>query len=230
MTEEEIVKQVKAIIVDKLGVEESEVTESANFTNDLGADSLDTVELLMEFERVFGIKIPDEETSTIATVKDAIDKVKEDLKKANIYITIEPKIEVQNIVASSDLEQEINLNTVAITLGLEKVEYEPEQFPGLVYRPDDPKVVVLLFGEGDTEERFANLVEEHPLLRVLENGREFRRGGRTDVCLVEPLGRNAVIRPGLRNIRIINRVIGVTHRLYQRISHRFGVVLFGGVV
>lgn len=79
MTEEEIVKQVKAIIVDKLGVEEPEVTESANFTNDLGADSLDTVELLMEFERVFGIKIPDEETSTIATVKDAIDKVKEKL-------------------------------------------------------------------------------------------------------------------------------------------------------
>lgn len=79
MTEEEIVKQVKAIIVEKLGVEESEVTESANFTNDLGADSLDTVELLMEFERVFGIKIPDEETSTIATVKDAIDKVKEKL-------------------------------------------------------------------------------------------------------------------------------------------------------
>ena len=79
MTEEEIVKQVKAIIVDKLGVEESEVTESANFTNDLGADSLDTVERLMEFERVFGIKIPDEETSTIATVKDAIDKVKEKL-------------------------------------------------------------------------------------------------------------------------------------------------------
>ena len=74
MTDEEIVKQVKAIIVDKLGVEESEVTESANFTNDLGADSLDTVELLMEFERVFGI-----ETSTITTVKDAIDKVKEKL-------------------------------------------------------------------------------------------------------------------------------------------------------
>ena len=79
MTEEEIVKQVKAIIVDKLGVEESEVTETANFTNDLGADSLDTVELLMEFERVFGIKIPDEETSTISTVKDAIDKVQEKL-------------------------------------------------------------------------------------------------------------------------------------------------------
>jgi acyl carrier protein len=77
MTHDEIVKQVKAIIVDKLGVEESEVTESANFTNDLGADSLDTVELLMEFERVFGIKIPDEETSSIATVQDAINKVAE---------------------------------------------------------------------------------------------------------------------------------------------------------
>ena len=77
MTHEEIVKQVKAIIVDKLGVEESEVTESANFTNDLGADSLDTVELLMDFERVFGIKIPDEEPSSIATVQDAINKVAE---------------------------------------------------------------------------------------------------------------------------------------------------------
>ncbi len=79
MEYEEIVSKVKAIIVDKLGIEPSEVTESANFTNDLGADSLDTVELLMEFERVFGIKIPDEETSTIATVKDAIDKVAEKL-------------------------------------------------------------------------------------------------------------------------------------------------------
>ncbi|MCQ2150593.1 MAG: acyl carrier protein [Bacteroidales bacterium] len=79
MEHEEIVKKVKAIIVDKLGVEPSEVTEAANFTNDLGADSLDTVELLMEFEKVFGIKIPDEETSTIATVQDAIDKVVEKL-------------------------------------------------------------------------------------------------------------------------------------------------------
>ncbi|MDR0887797.1 MAG: TATA-box-binding protein [Candidatus Methanoplasma sp.] len=78
----------------------------------------------------------------------AVKKVAKDLEKANIKIDIEPKIEVQNIVASSDLEQEINLNTVAITLGLEKVEYEPEQFPGLVYRLDEPKVVVLLFGSG----------------------------------------------------------------------------------
>ena len=79
MEYEEIVNKVKGIIVDKLGVEPSEVTETANFTNDLGADSLDTVELLMEFETVFGIKIPDEETSTIVTVKDAIDKVAEKL-------------------------------------------------------------------------------------------------------------------------------------------------------
>lgn len=82
MTYEEIVKKVKAIIVDKLGVEESEVTLTANFTNDLGADSLDTVELLMEFERVFGIKIQDEEASTIATVENAVNKVNEKLNEA----------------------------------------------------------------------------------------------------------------------------------------------------
>ena len=79
MEYEEIVKKVKEIIVDKLGVEATEVTDSANFTNDLGADSLDTVELLMEFEKVFGIKIPDEETSQITSVKDAVDKVVEKL-------------------------------------------------------------------------------------------------------------------------------------------------------
>lgn len=79
MQYEEIVKKVTEIIVDKLGVEPSEVTETANFTNDLGADSLDTVELLMEFEKVFGIKISDEETSSIVTVKDACDKVAEKL-------------------------------------------------------------------------------------------------------------------------------------------------------
>ena len=55
---------------------------------------------------------------------------------------------MQNIVASSDLGQKINLNVIAITLGLERVEYWPEQFPGLVYRLDEPKVVLLLFGSG----------------------------------------------------------------------------------
>ena len=72
---EDVVKKVKAIIVDKLGVGESEVTETANFTNDLGADSLDTVELLMEFEKEFGVKIPDEDAAGIATVADAINYV-----------------------------------------------------------------------------------------------------------------------------------------------------------
>lgn len=68
----EIEAKVKAIIVDKLGVDEAEVTPNASFTNDLGADSLDTVELIMEFEKEFGISIPDEEAEKISTVGDAI--------------------------------------------------------------------------------------------------------------------------------------------------------------
>ena len=68
----EIASRVKAIIVDKLGVEESEVTNEASFTNDLGADSLDTVELIMEFEKEFEISIPDEDAEKITTVGDAI--------------------------------------------------------------------------------------------------------------------------------------------------------------
>lgn len=68
----EIESRVKAIIVDKLGVEESEVTTEASFTNDLGADSLDTVELIMEFEKEFGISIPDDQAEKISTVADAI--------------------------------------------------------------------------------------------------------------------------------------------------------------
>lgn len=64
---------VKSIIVDKLGVDESDVTPAASFTNDLGADSLDTVELIMEFEKEFDLTIPDEEAEEIATVGDAID-------------------------------------------------------------------------------------------------------------------------------------------------------------
>ena len=68
----EIASRVKAIIVDKLGVEESEVTLEASFTNDLGADSLDTVELIMEFEKEFGISIPDDQAEKIATVGDAV--------------------------------------------------------------------------------------------------------------------------------------------------------------
>lgn len=68
----EIANKVKSIIVDKLGVDEKEVTPTSSFTNDLGADSLDTVELIMEFEKEFNIAIPDEQAEKIATVGDAI--------------------------------------------------------------------------------------------------------------------------------------------------------------
>ncbi len=68
----DVATKVKAIIIDKLGVDEGEVTDSASFTNDLGADSLDTVELIMEFEKEFDIQIPDDKAENIATVKDAI--------------------------------------------------------------------------------------------------------------------------------------------------------------
>mgnify|MGYP002518063352 CR=1 FL=1 len=68
----EIAERVKAIIVDKLGVSESEVTPEATFAQDLGADSLDTVELIMEFEKEFGIQIPDDQSEKIQTVGDAI--------------------------------------------------------------------------------------------------------------------------------------------------------------
>ncbi|MBR5324201.1 MAG: acyl carrier protein [Bacteroidales bacterium] len=68
----EISEKVKAIIVDKLSVSESEVTPEASFTNDLGADSLDTVELIMEFEKVFDITIPEDQSESISTVGDAI--------------------------------------------------------------------------------------------------------------------------------------------------------------
>ncbi|MGA8091721.1 MAG: hypothetical protein WB984_04425, partial [Thermoplasmata archaeon] len=81
-------------------------------------------------------------------VETSIATVAQQIKKLGQRITLHPKIEVQNIVASSDLESEINLNAVAVTLGLDRIEYEPEQFPGLVCRIDEPKVVVLLFGTG----------------------------------------------------------------------------------
>ena len=68
----DIAQKVKSTIVDKLGVEESEVVNEASFTNDLGADSLDTVELIMEFEKEFDIQIPDDQAENISTVGQAI--------------------------------------------------------------------------------------------------------------------------------------------------------------
>ncbi|HNW50245.1 MAG TPA: acyl carrier protein [Prolixibacteraceae bacterium] len=76
----DIAGKVKAIIVDKLGVDESEVTPEASFTNDLGADSLDTVELIMEFEKEFDMAIPDDQAEKIGTVGDAIKYIEENIK------------------------------------------------------------------------------------------------------------------------------------------------------
>ena len=71
----DVAEKVKAIIVDNLGVDANEVSLEAHFTNDLGADSLDTVELIMEFEKEFDIQIPDDKAESILTVQDAIDFV-----------------------------------------------------------------------------------------------------------------------------------------------------------
>ncbi|MBE9512228.1 MAG: acyl carrier protein [Bacteroidetes bacterium] len=76
----DIASRVKAIIVDKLGVDENEVTPEASFTNDLGADSLDTVELIMEFEKEFNIGIPDDQAENISTVGEAIKHLEENIK------------------------------------------------------------------------------------------------------------------------------------------------------
>lgn len=76
----DIATRVKKIIVDKLGVDEAEVTLEASFTNDLGADSLDTVELIMEFEKEFNISIPDEQAETITTVGQAVTYLEEHAK------------------------------------------------------------------------------------------------------------------------------------------------------
>jgi acyl carrier protein len=73
----DIASKVKAIIVEKLGVDESEVTPEASFTNDLGADSLDTVELIMELEKEFNVSIPDEQAENITTVGQAINYLEE---------------------------------------------------------------------------------------------------------------------------------------------------------
>lgn len=79
LTKADIEAKVKEIIVEKLGVGEAEVTPEASFTNDLGADSLDTVELIMEFESEFGIEIPDEKAEGITTVNEAIAYIEENV-------------------------------------------------------------------------------------------------------------------------------------------------------
>jgi transcription initiation factor TFIID TATA-box-binding protein len=85
---------------------------------------------------------------TLEQVKCAVETVAQNVKKTGVKINGTPTFEVQNIVASADVGHAINLTSVVITLGLERVEYEPEVFPGMVYRMNDPKVVILLFGSG----------------------------------------------------------------------------------
>jgi transcription initiation factor TFIID TATA-box-binding protein len=85
---------------------------------------------------------------SIEDVSSGLNKVFEKLKEMGIDIPKKPDIVIQNIVASADLHTVLNLNAIAIGLGLENIEYEPEQFPGLVYRLSTPKVVMLLFGSG----------------------------------------------------------------------------------
>ncbi len=86
----------------------------------------------------------------VEDVKRTVNIIAEKLRKlgVEVYKDKDLKIVIQNIVAISDLGTELNLNEVAMGLGLENVEYEPEQFPGLVYRIDEPKVAMLLFGSG----------------------------------------------------------------------------------
>lgn len=77
-----------------------------------------------------------------------VQRVMKQLRDLGIDVLEKPDVKIQNIVATTDLGTDLNLNSIAITLGLERVEYEPEQFPGLVYRVQEPKVVALLFGSG----------------------------------------------------------------------------------
>lgn len=88
-----------------------------------------------------GAKSPD-------AVQAAIDHIFTELHQLGIRVPESRDFSIQNMVASADLGSRLNLNAIAIGLGLESVEYEPEQFPGLVYRLDDPNVVMLLFGSG----------------------------------------------------------------------------------
>ncbi|HEK85534.1 MAG: acyl carrier protein [Candidatus Saccharicenans sp.] len=80
MEREELLKKVKAIVADKLNISEDQVTENASFTQDLGADSLDTVELIMALEDEFGLNIPDDEAEKLNTVGKAIDYIQDHLK------------------------------------------------------------------------------------------------------------------------------------------------------
>ncbi|MGZ4865167.1 MAG: TATA-box-binding protein [Halobacteriota archaeon] len=86
--------------------------------------------------------------TSIDDVYRGVENVFKGLRNIGINVEGTPEIKVQNIVASANLHSVLNLNSIALGLGMEKVEYEPEQFPGLVYRLSEPKVVILIFGSG----------------------------------------------------------------------------------
>ncbi|MET1124010.1 MAG: TATA-box-binding protein [Archaeoglobaceae archaeon] len=87
-------------------------------------------------------------SKSVEDARRAVKEIVRMLKEIGIDVIDDPDVRVQNIVASADLGVDLNLNAIAVGLGLENIEYEPEQFPGLVYRLDDPRVVVLIFGSG----------------------------------------------------------------------------------
>ncbi|MFO7966240.1 MAG: TATA-box-binding protein [Archaeoglobaceae archaeon] len=87
-------------------------------------------------------------SKSVQDANRAVRQVVKVIDGLDIPVFLEPDVKVQNIVASADLGVDLNLNAIAIGLGLENIEYEPEQFPGLVYRLNKPRVVVLIFGSG----------------------------------------------------------------------------------
>ena len=97
---------------------------------------------------------------TIGDVRTTIKIISEKLEKIGVKVHKNPEIVIQNIVATSDIGGELNLSEVAVALGLDNVEYEPEQFPGLVYRLKEPKVALLLFGSGKIVCAGARTVED----------------------------------------------------------------------
>jgi len=96
----------------------------------------------------------------VEDVRKTVNIIAEKLERIGVKVYKNPEIVIQNIVATSDLEGELNLSEVAMALGLDNVEYEPEQFPGLVYRIKEPKVAMLLFGSGKIVCAGARKIEE----------------------------------------------------------------------
>lgn len=118
----------------------------------------------------------------IDLVHEAVAQVAGDLRELGLAVPSSPTVTVQNIVSSADLGERLNLNAIAIGLGLEQTEYEPEQFPGLVYRLDGPDVVALLFGSGKL------VLTGGKEREAIEEGLEVVEAELTDLGLLEAAG------------------------------------------